>query len=172
MVGTVVRALLTSCFYFAPDAVPSYEAGRYHIQGSIKCRSNSFAIVDALQKADIHAVGYCLDTETLSSSSSLNGDICTLCHRYRRRVQFYIRHPRDIVCIYMRSNHLRRKLSAFPQSIDWAVEQQGMLNFFGTDSHGTPGLLHCHACVNQKHPPKRAAEGASPQSKAGKKARV
>jgi hypothetical protein len=145
----IARALLVSCFYFELDQAPvhDYETGRYRVQGSIKCRSNSYDVVEALENVEIFWVEYATDAGVLSNRGSAREDICPVCHRYRHNVQFYIRDPTDKICIYMKSgNNFRRKLSGFPQRLKWFEEQQELDQPFGTSSHGSPGLLYCRTC--------------------------
>lgn len=159
----IVRPLLVSCFFFELDSEPVYDSGRYLVQGSIKCELNPYIVFDALENVEILWTEYATDAEVLSNPSLPKNDICPICHRYRRNVQFYVRHPTDTICIYMKSsNNFRRKLSGFPQTIDSIVEKQGLRHAFGTSSHRSPSLPHCRTCRSRTSP--KRSRKRSPES--------
>ena len=79
----IARALLVSCFYFELDQAPVHdcETGRYRVQGSIRCRSNSYDVVEALENVEILWVEYAIDAGVLSNRGLAREDICPVCHR-------------------------------------------------------------------------------------------
>jgi hypothetical protein len=154
----VAKALVASCFFFELNALPVSTSAGYLVRGSIKCRLDSHVVIEAMTSLDMEHANVCTDLETLTSAACLRGRICFLCRTYREDVSFYVQHLAEPVTIYFQADKgSKRKLSGFPQSIDWFIAQQGLDKVFGTPDHGSPALLHCYAC-----------SGVSRRSKRGK----
>lgn len=68
-----------------------------------------------------------LYSEVVATFKAPSEDVCERCRRFRRPVAFDVRHPSDTVCILHRTEDLnRRKISGFPQQLDWLLRQQGI----------------------------------------------
>ncbi|KAK5163302.1 hypothetical protein LTR04_002627 [Oleoguttula sp. CCFEE 6159] len=142
----LVSALLISCFYFQLDFLPHFESGFYRCEGSIRCRNNGTTIVNAMKRVYTSQLEFVTDSGTLADFNGRD-DVCTWCHRYSKRLVFYVRHPTDTMSMYLRtSDQTRRRISGFPQSIEWFVKQQRLDATFGLPDHGTPGALLCCKC--------------------------
>jgi hypothetical protein len=75
-----------------------------------------------LLKLGLTYLEFVTDEDILTTCGYMN-DICPLCRRYRKRVMFYVRHPSDVVMMYVRNEKgMRRKISGFPQTMKWNVE--------------------------------------------------
>ncbi len=91
-------------------------------------------------------LSFVTDFETLELLI-LNENVCHFCHRYRKQVNFYIRHSSNSIVVYLQSSsHKRRKLGGFLQIMNWFVRQQNLDAVFGAANHGAPGKLDCRAC--------------------------
>jgi hypothetical protein len=144
----VARALLISCFYFQLENLPRWTKHGYHVHGSIRCRSNSWGVVNGLSRVGIDDVEFTTEVEVLRNLSAVRDDICGKCSRYRKDVHFFVRHPLDMISIYVKSGSLSRcRLGGFPQSIDWFINQQGLRGAFGSSNHNIPGQLTCPMCA-------------------------
>lgn len=143
---SIASALLASAFFFKLSAIPLFKSGVFHCQGTIRCRLQGTVVVQALARIHSSILLFVTDFGTLGHLNP-SKDVCGLCHRYRRHVEFYIRHPSDAMVIYLQSDHHeRRKLGGFPQTVDWFIQQQNLDAVFGTANHGAPGRLFCRAC--------------------------
>jgi len=146
----VVSALLISSFYLELDCLPYYENGFYRCEGVIRCRNNSYAVVHALTKLFSSSLEF--TSETTSERGLLavfkgEEDICSWCQRYGKQIVFYIRHPRDTITLSLRTDELNyRKLSGFPQTVEWFIKQQRLDAQFGTADHHIPGAFFCSKC--------------------------
>jgi hypothetical protein len=148
----VAIALLISNFYFELDASPVYNFGIYYCHGSIRCRTDCYAVIDALKKLCFSRIEYVAENEIIAKSE-LHDDICPICKRYTKKMTLRVRHPTDLVTLYFRSkgtfsneNTMIRRISGFPQTISWFEEQQGFTCSFGTSDHDKSGSLPCCAC--------------------------
>ena len=75
-------------------------------------------------------------------------DLCTVCHRYQKKVDFLVRHPTELVTIYTESvTHGRRNISAFPQTMRWFENHQKLNAPFGTAFHKDLQYRSCTACL-------------------------
>ena len=146
----VVSALLISSFYLELDYLPYYENGFYRCEGVIRCRNNSYAVVHALTKLFSSSLEF--TSETTSERGLLaifkgEEDICSWCQRYSKQIVFYIRHPRDMITLSLRTDELNyRKLSGFPQTVEWFIKQQRLDAQFGAADHHIPGAFFCSKC--------------------------
>lgn len=76
-------------------------------------------------------------------------DICTSCGRYQKFVSFHVRRLDEIVDIHLAFDHTHlRRISAFPQSMQWFEEKQMMRAVFGRPNH-QPALRKrsCDGCI-------------------------
>ena len=142
----VCQALLVSCFYFELDSSPYYEGGGYTCSGKIRCRINCHKAVEALVQVVSGPIEFGFDHEVLGILD-VSADQCSGCSQYAKQVSFRIRHPSDRVAIVMRFNYNEsRKISGFPQSLKWFVEQQGLDHSFGRKDIGNGALGVCSFC--------------------------
>jgi hypothetical protein len=143
---------LVERFYFVLDGLPKREGDRFRCEGSIRCRGNSQAVISDLLRLQDDRLEFMTDSELLGELNipTLRLDRCSGCQRYRKRVAFSVRNLTSMVNIYLRSGReKRRKISAFPQSIQWFVRRQQLDSYFGTPDHGSPGRLRC--CSSEGH---------------------
>jgi hypothetical protein len=117
----------------------------YHYQGSIRCRIDCRAIINALLQLHLSEIEYVTTTEALAG---FHDDICQVCHRYRKNVTaVHVRHPTDLVTMPVRiGKEATRRISGFPQTMAWFEAQQSLHSSFGTFDHDVPGRVQCFAC--------------------------
>ncbi|KAL9077890.1 MAG: hypothetical protein Q9157_003189 [Trypethelium eluteriae] len=141
----VTIALLVSCFFFELEAVPCFDKGAYRCEGTVRCRTLSENVPRVLS-GRYTRIEFITDGGVLGTFDSYH-DICWACHRYSKKLLFYVQHPSDVISLELRlGDHQRRRLSGFPQSMEWFVKQQGLDADFGTPDHGSPGTLYCRVC--------------------------
>ncbi len=111
-------ALLISAFYFELTSVPErLREGQYHCHDTIRCRLSGNSIVKLLARCDIFNLEFITDVENLKHYEH-NLDLCLLCHRYQKKVDFLIRHSIELVIIYVKNvTQGRRKINTFPQTM-------------------------------------------------------
>jgi hypothetical protein len=142
-------SLLVSSFFFTLARPAKYDSGVYYCEGSIHCRGDYYQVSSALAKLYTSRIEFITKTEVLARCE-LGQDICTVCHRYRQDINFTVRHPTDLITIYIRlASGAMHKISGFPQSIAWFEKKQGLFNHFGTSDHDRPGEIRCLACARQ-----------------------
>jgi hypothetical protein len=142
----IATALLVSSFYFELTALPQLEGDFYKCHGTVRCRGRSDTIIKSL--SNLHGrLEFATESELLGTLNPIS-DFCQLCHKYRKRVTFYIQHPKEIITLFLKTGGTRkcRKISGFPQCIEWFIQQQHLNAAFGTADHGCPGRLYCSAC--------------------------
>ena len=167
------KALLASFFFFQLECLPTHSRSGYFVEGSIRCRHDSRSVSQAMTALRIEVVDYGTDHESISTATNIADDICYLCGRYKKYVQFHVRHPSDTVSIYMQSRHMnRRKVSGFPQTLEWFITQQGLRHVYGRSDHGMPGLESCQACTRTIRPPKHNLSTSFVQSARKKRCRL
>ncbi len=148
--GNTASALLISSFFFELTMSPQFDSGFYRGQGTIRCRLKSGVIIRSLTNLHPSHLEFVTDTESLVPFSG-KADVCCLCHRYSKRVEFYIRHPSDLMTIYLQIGlQKRRKISGFPQTMEWFVKQQNLDAVFGTSDHSNLGGLSCQRCLSAR----------------------
>ena len=161
-------ALLSSQFFFKLQALPQkHTSGLYSCQGFVCCKIGGFAIVEALKRVHPEELSWILDDQTVASMD-MESDVCSLCHRYRKKIEFFLQDLETPLAISLRGTDDRsRRISAFPRSMKWFIEQQKLDVSFGTMNHGIPGRLTCRGCEQEKVPlgQKRKAAWASPLRK-------
>ncbi|KAL9083483.1 MAG: hypothetical protein Q9165_008510 [Trypethelium subeluteriae] len=141
----VTIALLVSCFFFELETVPCFDKGVYRCEGTVRCRTASENVARVLS-AQYTRIEYVTDGGVLGAFDSYH-DVCWACRRYSKRLLFYVQHPSDVISLELRlGDHQRRRLSGFPQSMEWFVRQQGLDADFGAPDHGSPGTLYCRVC--------------------------
>jgi len=141
-------ALLLAAFYFELASAPErVREGQYHCRGTIRCRLPGYAVVKLLIRCSVFNLVFITDIETLGQYGG-NLDLCALCHRYQKKVEFMVRHPTEPVTIYAESvTQGRRKISAFPQAMQWFEIQQKLDAPFGTVFHSDLRDRSCKACT-------------------------
>ncbi|GMG37753.1 unnamed protein product [Aspergillus oryzae] len=143
----VALALLITNFYFELDHPLIYDQGVYYCQGSVRCRHSFYHVAAALERLLQSPVIEFITASGILSKCHLNDGVCSLCHRYRKKISFTVRHPTDTVTISLRvPGGPSWNISGFPQSMAWFHRIQGFNRHFGTSDHGSPGTIRCIAC--------------------------
>lgn len=140
----VAFALLVSAFFFELSSTPLFYGGRYYCKGTIRCRLHGKTICRAMEKVEDSRLVFMTEHEILGYFQSFQ-DLCVGCERYVKTVEFIVRHPSDPISIYMQSSTRRkRRLSAFPQSMQWFVQQQHLEARYGFGDQLRP--VACDVC--------------------------
>ncbi|KAL6716956.1 hypothetical protein ACLMJK_004869 [Lecanora helva] len=170
----VALALLMASFFFELDTLPSFEAGRYLCEGSIRCRNDPRAVIQLISKLYGDRLEFIVDTGTLGSLSVK--DVCPVCYLFCKKARFYVRHLEETVNMQIRLNGLeRRKLSGFPHSMAWFIHQQRLDSPFGNAEHSIPGNFRCGVCRSHPISPNKKRgrdEGSSPPTTPRKRPRI
>ena len=144
-------ALLTATFFFELEGIPLLEAGQYECQGSVRCRNNGKAIVDALK--NLLGTNLELRSDTVTLGTLSQRDVCETCQLYCKRITVRVRHLEDNISLYIRGGAAeRRKISGFPHSMLWFIQQQQLDTPYGNQTHDSPTRLKCPTCAVQRRP--------------------
>ncbi|KAF2812825.1 FabD/lysophospholipase-like protein [Mytilinidion resinicola] len=150
-----VFSLLIASFFFELDCVPQFDNGFYRCEGSIRCRNDSPKVLELLAKLSPRGLDFIIDSTGLGDLEG-PADICTQCSRFRKRVIFHVRHPTEIVTIYVRVGHDHRyAIGGFPHSMQWLVQQQYLDSVFGLPDHRSSNVGDCERCRAWELPMKR-----------------
>lgn len=143
----VAMALLVSCFYFELDSVPIFDNGMYLCKGKILCRDDSLVICQVLTRLFGGPFYLMLGTDSVEPLD-LQRSICHSCHRFSRKVALRVRHPTEKITIFIKINDtMRRKISGFPQSMAWFVQQQQLSMDFGRKDHVDCSVIPRGGCL-------------------------
>ena len=134
-------------FYFELASCERVREGQYRCHGTIRCRLPGMSIIKLLTRINISNLTFTTGVETLGHYED-RLDLCALCHRYQKKVDFLVRHPTELVTIYCESiKQGRRKISAFPQTIRWFENHKHLDAPFGTAFHRDSRNRSCKVCV-------------------------
>lgn len=144
----VAFALLVSTLFFELNSIPILSNGKYHCQGTIRCRLQGTVICEALTRIHPMTLTFMTDSEVLSYFDP-DQDLCRSCHQFKKHVEFVIRHPNESTTLYMQSVlRGKRKISGFPQNMQWFIAQQRLDSPFGWSS--IDYRLDCDGCKKRK----------------------
>jgi len=142
----IVHAILLSSLFFELSHMPLFVDGVYHCYGMIRCRLDGICMLEALGRLQQSHWAVVTETEILGYLEP-ERHVCKLCRCYQMPVRVTTRHPADTTTIYVQSiTKARRKISGFPQTMEWFVLQQGLEADFGTPHHSRIGHPKCRAC--------------------------
>ena len=142
-------ALLVATFYFELDSSPSKSGPGLHCSGTIRCRLPGQTIVLLLERLNPRRMAFVLGKKILGDYNGKQ-DLCHSCDRYRKHIQFYVGDLEQTIIVYLASpDRPPRRISAFPQTIRWFVDQQGLDSSFGTVYHRDVGTHSCRSCYKQ-----------------------
>lgn len=140
-------ALFVTSFYFELIRLERIREGLYRCYGTIRCRLSGKSILESLAKINVQNLIFSTDVEILGNYEG-RADLCLLCFRYQKKVDFLVRHPTELMTIYGESVvHGRRKISAFPQTMRWFEDRQELNAPFGTAFHRNLQDRSCKGCM-------------------------
>lgn len=148
MAGEVATSLLIARFFFALKGHIEIESTGAHVwcHGTIRCKGPIKAVVGALERLHPENVDFVSDSARLGTFSG-NDDVCRACGRYSKSVSLLLRHPGEVVNIYMRINrHQKWRISGFPASAASITKIQQLQHAFGRSDHGRPNNMPCALC--------------------------
>ena len=155
---TTAFALLISGFFFELTDAPLYQNGKVYCKGSIRCRLQGQLIVQALKRVHPSDLIFMTDREIVGYYKG-EEDLCHFCRRYRKNVEFVVRHLDESMSIFLQSViEGRRRISGFPRAMRWFQEQQGLSAPFGNpfpDSYRACEHCRSHAPNRYSLLPKR-----------------
>lgn len=140
-----VAALLASSFYFQLDANPEYYSGLLQCVGSIRCRIPPKDVIDRINGIDSSRKDFYKDSINLGLHLS-SDNVCSHCHRYSRPIRFMVRDLKENFGLSINFGGKSHHLSAFPNNIQWFIEQQGIDGGFGSPNHRVFTKVGCHMC--------------------------
>ena len=168
-----IYALLIASFYFELSCIPSPLPGnRIRCLGMIRCRLPGEIIVKLLERVHPSRLSFVTHNKALGYYLG-NSDLCPWCRRYRKSVEFTVRDLGQLTFIYATSaKKSRRKISAFPQTMQWFIDKQHLDAPFGTAYHASL-KRSCKSCLAAASCElKRKAPGDENQRKPFKKLRL
>ncbi len=142
-----IYALLIASFYFELSCIPSpLPEHRIRCLGTIRCRLPGEVMVELLERIHPSRLSFVTHSRALGYYFGKR-DLCPSCRRYRKSVEFTVRDLGQPTNIYATSaRRPRRKISAFPQTMQWFIDQQHLDAPFGTAYHRSLNRL-CKSCV-------------------------
>ena len=140
-------ALLIATFYFELDTLPTNLSGQFQCFGTIRCRLPGDVMVKLLGRIHSSRLTFETSSKTLGYYGGMS-DLCSICKRYRKRVEFNVRDLDQLVSIRVQtSGRPLRKIGAFPQTIQWFIDRQALNAPFGTAFHSDLGHRTCRLCL-------------------------
>ena len=169
---TTAFALLTSSFFFELTSAPLYQNGKVYCKGSIRCRLQGHVITQALKRVHPSDLIFMTDHEIVGYYKG-NEDLCHLCRRYRKDMEFVVHHLDESMSISLQSvTEGRRRISAFPRTIRWFQEQQGLnAPFYKPFTEPSRACEDCHSYGPNRYSllPKRKGGGHYSQDLSARK---
>lgn len=145
-IKSIVSTLLTFTFFFELITISLFDSCMFHCQEIIQCRLQNNVIIQALAQIHSSNLSFVTDFKTLDLLN-FKENVCHLCHRYYKQVNFYIRHSSNFIVVYLQSDsHKRCKLDDFSQTMNWFVQQQNLDAVFETINHEVSDKLDCRVC--------------------------
>ena len=141
-----IYALLIASFYFELSCIPSPLPGnRIRCLGMIRCRLPGEVMVNLLERVHPSRLSFVTHSKALGYYLGKR-DLCPSCQRYRKSVEFVVRDLGQPTSIYATSpRRPRRKISAFPQTMQWFIDRQHLDAPFGTAYHASLSRS-CKSC--------------------------
>lgn len=142
-----IYALLIASFYFELSCIPSLlSEHRIRCLGTIRCRISGEVMMELLERIHPSRLSFGTHNRALGYYFGKR-DLCSSCRRYRKSVEFTVRDLGQPINIYATSaRRPRRKISAFPQTMQWFIDQQHLDAPFGTAYHRSLNRS-CKSCV-------------------------
>ena len=165
-------ALITSTFYFELTTLPLFQKGKLYCKGIVRCSLKGAAICQTLKRVHPSNLVFMAGNDIIGYYKA-DEDLCPSCTRYRKEVEFTVRHRDEPVTISMQSNlQGKRRISAFPQTMEWFQTQQRLDSHFGTPFHHFHRA--CRECDPERPPgydivPKRKGRERFPQRRSPRK---
>lgn len=142
----ILHAMLLSSLFFELSQTPTFTDGAYHCYGIVRSRLDGRHLLDALRKLQRSHWAVVTDKEILGYLDP-ERNVCKLCRCYKMNVEVTVRHPTNTITIYLQSvTKVRRKISGFPQTMQWFITQQNLDANFGTPYHNAKAYSNCKAC--------------------------
>jgi len=145
----VLMALLTACLFFELDTQPVYIAGRFHCEGSIRCRSSQ--ALKSMLRLYPHGLEFFIGALSLASFVDLK-DLCAGCSRYRKVVRFSTTSmDEDLkLCIKWDGLAQSRYISGMPRQLAWFTSVQGFGDAFGHTALRWSPRESCPSCTTTR----------------------
>ena len=165
-----IYALTVASFYFRLEGMPQLKDKGYMVRGMIRSRLPGDVIVKLLHKIPpggqmgFHETGRSAinNLPLLLGLYSGEGDLCVACRRYCKRVSFHVADLDREICIqFSAPSRATRRIGAFPQKIQWFIDQQHLAHPFGHGSHHTMPGNDCRQCSQQERTEAQASRSPS-----------
>lgn len=145
---TTVYALLITAFYFELDSLPrNLPEGRFQCFRTICCRLSGKVIVELLEQVHPSQLVFITNMRTLGYYNE-RCDLCLMCQRYWKKVEFNVCDLGQLTYIGVRSpKRPQRKISAFPKTMQWFIDWQGLNAPFEKAYHKDLWTHSCKLCM-------------------------
>lgn len=139
--------MLIATFYSELDTLPTNLSGQFQCFGSIRSRLPGEVMVKLLGRIHPSRLAFETSSKTLGYYGGTS-DLCSICKRYRKRVEFHVRDLDQLVIIRVQTSEKPlRKIDAFPQTIQWFIDRQALNAPFGTAFHSDLRHRTCRLCL-------------------------
>ncbi|KAL1873641.1 hypothetical protein Plec18167_006158 [Paecilomyces lecythidis] len=144
----VALALLTARFFFTLDAAPETGSRPFWCYGTIRCKAPASVVLPAIQRLVCEKIDVMTDSASLGPFLGDRG-ICPTCGRFCQPISLRVRHPDDVISIYLKTGRPSRRswrINSFPSTVSTLASRQGLGIAFGRPDHGHLGAEPCHTC--------------------------
>ena len=169
-----VYVLLMATFYFELSSILSeFPRDQVSCVGMICCCLPGEVIVELLEWVHPSCLSFVTKSKTLGHYHSKR-DLCLSCRWYQKHVDFTVWDLGQLMSIYAQSARKpQRRISAFPQTMQWFIDQQCLDCPFGTAYHRNLKHYTCKSCSLATHYElKRQPPGSKNQPESRKKPRL
>ena len=142
----IAFALLIASLYFEFCETPQLIHGKYQCHGILLSSLPGNMLDDALHSVGVPTFAFAIHGRMLANYNSVT-DICSVCHRFGKHIDFWSSSLTDMVNISVQSKTFgRRTISACPQTVEWFLSQQQLDAGFGRADHDRGLHPICKVC--------------------------
>ena len=126
----------------------------FYCSRMIRCRLPGEVAIKLFKWVHPSSLSFMISGRTLKHHHG-SYDSCLSCAQYRKYIEFTVRDLEQPISICAKgAKRLPRKTSAFPQSIQWFINQQSLNTPFRTPYHRSVHHQGCNLCslITNEHP--------------------
>ena len=122
--------IFVSTLFFELDCISTFSNEKYYCQNAIRCRIDETIVCEILTRLHSATLTFMTKNEILNYFE-FHQNLCRSYHRYKKNVQFLIRHFTKYTTLYMKNSfRKKRKINEFFQNMLWFMIQQNLNSLF------------------------------------------
>ena len=146
----ISHALWASSFFFELEERPKFSNGVFTCHGYILCRRPYGQRLVTQIRQTFPSAEFIVNADRVLGRVGVD-DTCERCGHFIKRVSFDMRHLNEAFVIHLVLNKdTSRKISGFPHSLSWFIEQQNLDPFVGRDSTVKSGRCLCKSTSKKR----------------------